>query len=196
LIFLSTTSVYGTQNEIVDENCSEDELKPQSPYAHSKLQSELELQKHNKELNYIILRFGTIAGFSTGMRFHTAVNKFCWQGLMKQPLTVWETAYHQKRPYLDLKDAVNAIAFIIHHDIFNNEIYNILSENATVSEIINYIKQNIKEIDISFVKTEIMNQLSYNVSNENFKSLGFEFQGDINNSIKEIIDNIRDANGQ
>src|SRR5688500_872297 len=36
LVFLSTTSVYGTANDIVDENCSEDELKPQSPYATSK----------------------------------------------------------------------------------------------------------------------------------------------------------------
>ena len=36
-IFISTTSVYGTQSEVVDEACSSDELKPQSPYAKSKL---------------------------------------------------------------------------------------------------------------------------------------------------------------
>jgi len=35
LVFLSTTSVYGTQNEVVDEDCSESELQPQSPYAVS-----------------------------------------------------------------------------------------------------------------------------------------------------------------
>ena len=34
------------------------------------------------------------------MRFHTAVNKSCWQAVMGQPLTVWETAYGQKRTYL------------------------------------------------------------------------------------------------
>jgi UDP-glucose 4-epimerase len=31
LIFLSTTSVYGTQEKSVDENCSAEELQPQSP---------------------------------------------------------------------------------------------------------------------------------------------------------------------
>jgi UDP-glucose 4-epimerase len=36
LIFPSTTSVYGTQAEIVDENCPVTDLKPQSPYAESK----------------------------------------------------------------------------------------------------------------------------------------------------------------
>ena len=40
MLFLSTTSVYGTQLEIVDENCPPSELKPQSPYASSKLSAE------------------------------------------------------------------------------------------------------------------------------------------------------------
>ena len=81
LLFLSTTSVYGTQNEVVDENCTAEELKPQSPYATSKLRSEFLLQELGKTqgLQFGIFRFGTIYGTSPGMRFHTAVNKFCWQ---------------------------------------------------------------------------------------------------------------------
>ena len=37
LITLSSTSVYGTQNTVVDEECPEADLKPQSPYAATKL---------------------------------------------------------------------------------------------------------------------------------------------------------------
>ena len=37
LIFPSSTSVYGTQSKIVDEECTIDDLKPQSPYAEVKL---------------------------------------------------------------------------------------------------------------------------------------------------------------
>lgn len=40
LIFISSTSVYGSQNETVDENCTKDELQPQSPYAITKLKEE------------------------------------------------------------------------------------------------------------------------------------------------------------
>ena len=40
LIALSSTSVYGTQNEVVDEDCSKEELQPQSPYAVTKLKEE------------------------------------------------------------------------------------------------------------------------------------------------------------
>lgn len=113
LIALSSTSVYGTQNEVVAEDCTHEELKPQSPYAITKLKEEQLVTKLCLEdgLKAISCRFGTIFGASPGMRFHTAVNKFCWQAAMGQPITVWSTAYDQKRPYLDLFDAARAIAF-------------------------------------------------------------------------------------
>jgi nucleoside-diphosphate-sugar epimerase len=194
LIFLSTTSVYGTQKNVVNEDCSIEELQPQSPYAESKLKSEAELSKHNDVLDYIILRFGTIFGYSVGMRFHTAVNKFIWQGVMGQPLTVWETAYDQKRPYLDLEDAVNSISFIINENIFDNKIYNVLTNNLTVKNIVDSIKKNIDNIDINFVKTKIMNQLSYDVANDKFKNLGFTFKGNHTTSIKKTIQVLKNSN--
>ena len=196
LVFLSSTSIYGTQNEVVDENCSKDELNPQSPYAHSKFKSEAELKLHDNELDYIILRFGTIFGTSRGMRFHTAVNKFCWQAVMGQPLSVWETAYNQKRPYLDLEDAVNAIAFLIKNDIFDNDIYNVLTKNLTVKDIVDTIKLNLNDVSINFVKTKIMNQLSYDVANEKFKNLGFTFKGDTNTAIADTINMLKSSNAR
>lgn len=194
LIFLSTTSVYGTQKDIVDESCSKDELSPQSPYADSKLKSEEYLKALDNELNYVILRFGTIAGHSIGMRFHTAVNKFCWQAVMKQPITVWRTAYYQKRPYLDLIDAVNALIFVIKNNIFDRQIYNVLTQNCTVAQIVDMIKVEIKDIDIDFVDTKIMNQLSYEVENSKFKKLGFVYSGNIGDSIQGIISVLKGAN--
>jgi nucleoside-diphosphate-sugar epimerase len=189
LIYLSTTSVYGSQNEVVDENCSTDELIPQSPYATSKLKSEQLLQSLavNKKLRYIICRFGTIFGISSGMRFHTAINKFCWQAVMGLPITVWITALHQKRPYLDLDDAINSLLFILNKEIFDCNIYNILTLNSTVDEILMHIKTIIPNIMVEFVDSKIMNQLSYNVSNEKFKKLGFKYNGSLAKSITDTI---------
>lgn len=193
-IFLSTTSVYGTQNDVVDEACSKEELQPQSPYAESKFKSEEYLKTLKEKLDYIILRFGTIAGYSVGMRFHTAVNKFCWQAVMNEPVTVWKTAYHQKRPYLDLVDAINALVYILKNDLFDGEVYNILTQNCTVSEIVEMIKEEVQTIRVNFVETKIMNQLSYNVANEKFKKLGFVYTGNLRHSIKETVNTLRSAN--
>ena len=193
LITLSSTSVYGTQNEIVDEECGEDELQPQSPYAETKLKEEdliASLHKNN-DLKAVTCRFGTIFGVSPGMRFHTAVNKFCWQASMGMPITVWKTAYDQKRPYLDLYDASKAIMFIIQNDIFDGRIYNILTSNSTVREITDMVKEFVPSLSIDFVENKIMNQLSYEVSCERFKSQGFVFAGDLRRGIGETISQLK-----
>lgn len=193
LIFPSTTSVYGSQADTVDETCPMAELKPQSPYAESKLQTErlLHVLGQTEGLRFVACRFGTIFGPSIGMRFHTAVNKFCWQAVMGQPITVWRTALHQKRPYLDLGDAVEALRFIIQRQIYDCRIYNVVTTNATVSDLIEIIASFIPNLSTQYVDTEIMNQLSYTVSNSRFKGFGFDFKGDLRSGIEETIHLLR-----
>ena len=196
LIALSSTSVYGTQNDQVDENCSESELQPQSPYAHTKLREEKLVRdlSVNEGLRAIHCRLGTIFGASPGMRFHTAVNKFCWQAAMNQPITVWSTAFDQKRPYLDLHDASRAMEFIIKNNIFDGQIYNILTINATVREVVDTIKEFVPRLEVEFVENRIMNQLSYEVLSNRFESKGFVFSGNMRRGIKETIDLLKNSN--
>jgi UDP-glucose 4-epimerase len=196
LITLSSTSVYGSQADLVDEDCTEAELQPQSPYAVTKLKEERLVQQLVKDngLRASIFRFGTIFGVSPGMRFHTAVNKFCWQASMGQPITVWTTAYEQKRPYLDLGDACNAIAHIINHDLFDGRVYNVLSQNATVREVVDAIRILVPSLQVQFVDSKIMNQLSYEVACERFKSTGFSFSGSIAQGIDSTVNMLKNAN--
>ena len=190
LIHLSSTSVYGTQASKIDEGCSLDELKPQSPYAETKLKEEQWLKDYQDKsgLKHISLRFGTIAGISPGMRFHTAVNKFSWQASLGLPITVWETALHQKRPYLDLKDACSAVEFIITKNIFDGSVYNVLTANHTVNEIITIIKKTVNDLRIELVKVPIMNQLSYEVLDNKIRDKGFINDGSIENAINETLE--------
>jgi len=195
MFLTSSTSVYGTQKNYVDENCNSEELKPQSPYALTKLKEEDMIKKKcNKEgLKGVILRLGTIFGKSPGMRFHTAINKFCWQAVMKTPLTVWETAYDQKRPYLDLTDAVRSIAFFIETNQFDGRVYNVVTLNATVKKVIDTIQTFIPNLKIEFVDSQIMNQLSYEVLNTRLDEKEFNFQGDLKQGIKETISLLQQA---
>lgn len=187
LISLSSTSVYGTQAEVVDEDCGEDELKPQSPYATTKLREEALVQSLAKEkgLKACVCRFGTIFGVSPGIRFHTAVNKFCWQAVMGQPITVWKTAYDQKRPYLDLGDACRAFAHIIEKNLFDGRIYNVLTLNATVREVVEAIRNFVPDLTVNFVDSRIMNQLSYEVLDKRFRATGFTPSGKLLDAVRE-----------
>jgi nucleoside-diphosphate-sugar epimerase len=121
------------------------------------------------------------------MRFHTAINKFCWQAALDLPLTVWRTALDQRRPYLDLSDAVRAITFAIEQDLFDGRVYNVVTLNATVRQLIETIESFVPALSIEYVDTRIMNQLSYNVSSARLTELGFCFTGNLENGIRETI---------
>lgn len=195
LIVPSSTSVYGTQKDVVDEDCGPEDLKPQSPYAETKLREEALVEElAERGLKAVVLRLGTIFGTSPGMRFHTAINKFCWQAVMGQPLAVWRTAYDQKRPYLHLGDAVRAICFVVENELFDGRIYNVLTTNVTVREIVDLIRAKIPDINVEFVDASIMNQLSYEVANKRFTDLGFCFMGSLKEEIHNTLDLLAAAN--
>lgn len=193
MIFLSTTSVYGISDGEVDEGCPKELLKPQSPYAESKLKAEEMLKEvgTTEELRFVTFRFGTIFGVSTGMRFHTAVNKFIWQACTARPLTVWTAALHQRRPYLDLSDAVSALQFGINRDLFDGRTYNAVTVNATVGDIVEVIRTHVPDLTVQFVDSRIMNQLSYTVSSARIRNAGFQFTGDLNKGVAQTIELLR-----
>ena len=188
LIHISSTSVYGKQAALVDETCEEKFLKPQSPYADIKLIEERMLQKASKDINYITYRFGTISGVSSGMRFHTAVNKFCLNASLNNDITVYKTALNQYRPYLSLTDAFKVFKFTIEKDLFKNDIYNALSENCTVNQILQKIRKFKKNIKVKFVSSKIMNQLSYHVAKDKLDNEGLYLKNKI---IYDIDDTMR-----
>ena len=187
LIHLSSTSVYGKQAEIVDENCEKKYLKPQSPYAKIKLIEEKMLKKESKHLKYVTFRFGTIAGVSKGIRFHTAVNKFCFNAALNEKIQVYKTALHQYRPYLSVRDAFKAFKFCIEKDFFKNDIYNALSGNFTVNQILKKIKKFKKNIGISLVNSAIMNQLSYHVDDSKIRKEGLKLNAKIDDDIRNTL---------
>ena len=186
LVHLSSTSVYGKQTDLVDEKCEKKYLKPQSPYAKIKLIEE-NMLKNEKKLQYTTFRFGTISGVSRGIRFHTAVNKFCLNAAIDQNITVYKTALNQYRPYLSVKDAFKTFKFCIEKNFFKRDIYNALSGNFTVNQILNKIRKYKKNIKIRFVNTAIMNQLSYHVDDKKLSSCGLKLSNKIDRDIKETI---------
>ena len=186
LIHLSSTSVYGKQANIVSETDIH-LLKPQSPYAEIKLIEEKMLKKSGNKINYVTFRFGTIAGVSKGIRFHTAINKFCLNAAFNEKIFIYKTAYNQFRPYLSLRDAFKIFKFCIEKNLFDNQIYNALTGNFTVKQIVDMIKRYKKKVKLNFVKTAIMNQLSYHVDDKKIRNKGLKLNASIKTDIKETL---------
>ena len=182
-IFPSSTSVYGKARDVMYED--DDNVNPQSPYARSKISIEKHIKKTDN-LNYVILRFGTIFGTSVGMRFHTAINKFCYQAAFGQSLTVWKENVNQYRPYLGLDDATQAIEIILKNPKSYNQIYNVLTENYKLSEIVGFIQEK-KKTNVEYVDTPLLNQFSYYVNFDKIKNLGFAPKDSLRDAIGDAM---------
>ena len=187
LVHLSSTSVYGKQAALIDETCEKKYLKPQSPYAKIKIMEENILKKNTKLIKYNTFRFGTIAGVSKGIKFHTAVNSFCLNAAIGERIKVYKTALHQYRPYLSLEDAFKLFKFCIDKNFFENDIYNVVSNNFTVNQIINKIKKLKKNIKISYVSSAIMNQLSYHVDKKKLSNRGLFLNSNLDRDVADTL---------
>lgn len=183
VIFPSSTSVYGVSADVVTED-DDSFLNPQSLYAAAKIEIENYIKRSG--INYTILRLATIFGVSPGIRFHTAINKFCYQAAMGQKLTVWKQNYDQFRPYLGLNDCSQAFCRSVLDTNTDGQVFNVLSDNYKLSDIIRYMKKVI-DIEVEMINTPLLNQYSYKVSSEKFKNLGFIPKDHLDSAIKNTV---------
>jgi len=185
LIHISSTSVYGEQNGLVDETCKV--LKPKTPYAEIKLLEEKKLRENTKKIKFVTYRFATISGVSKGMRFHTAINKFCLNCSLGLPLPFWRGMDNKPKPYLSLRDAFSVIKFTLEKNFFNNDTYNILSQNLTLKKIKKYFRKYKRKVKIKYQKSRLINQYPYTISNRKFNLEAFRLKSKISNDIKSTL---------
>ena len=67
-----------------------------------------------------------------------------------------------------MSDALRSMNFIIKKNLFDGLIYNVLSNNFRVRDILSIIKKK-QPIHLNFINSKIINQNSYKVSNKSFK---------------------------
>lgn len=162
-IFASTCSVYGAQpNTLISEKSKTD---PLDYYAQQKFYSERAIAWLNR--SPIILRFGTLFGYSPRMRFDLVLNLFTAQALNNEKLIVH--GGEQYRPFLHVVDAADSIIFSIEKNLTGT--YNVISENMTIKNAAERIqKLSGCEFEIS---TDIVDKRDYRVSADKLKQCGF-----------------------
>ena len=77
------------------------------------------------------------------------------------------------------------IKFIINNNFFPNEIFNIFSENKSISQILNILKKNKLKPIIEPVRSKISNSQSYIINRKKIKNL--KLSSKISDDIKKII---------
>jgi UDP-glucose 4-epimerase len=183
-----TCSVYGTTEEKIEEDFDCD---PESPYGKAKLAAEKEMfELYDGEIGLTGLRLGTVYGWTRGMRFDTVVDKFALLAATGQPLTVYEGAENQKRPYLHVQDSVRSMLFAA-SNLGDGEAYNVVGQNGRLQDVVDSIEKHFPNVEIGYTEAEQLNQLSYIVSDEKIHSEGFETCYTLDQGVEELADKFR-----
>lgn len=190
-VFGSSCSVYGfAPNELYDE---ESPTTCQYPYGISKLQAEKGvLQQKDDNFSVILLRKGTISGFSPRMRFDLAVNTMFKDAITKGEITLHDPSVW--RPILDIRDAAVAYLKAIQADCRLSGIFNIASENYLVGDMGDLVRQGLEQLAGKPIK--IVSQLisgpglrSYRVSLKRASDyLGFSPQFSVRDIVRDLFE--------
>jgi nucleoside-diphosphate-sugar epimerase len=187
LIYASSCSIYGyAVNKLYSEN---DPVTCDYPYGISKLQGErgvMQLQDDN--FSVISLRQGTVCGFSPRMRFDLIVNTMFKTAMTEQRIIINNPSIW--RPIFDIRDTVMAYIRAVQADYSLSGVFNVTSENATVGQVGDVVKNELERLTGKKVRMEIKNIQdfrNYKVSIEKARTeLGFSPQS----TIKEIVLNL------
>ena len=103
---------------------------------------------------------------------------------------------NKSRPYLSLKDAFLVIKFTLEKNFFKNNIYNILSQNLTLRNVIKSFKRYKKNVKIIYQTSKLTNQYSYMISNQKFSLEAFKLKSKISDDIKLTLKQFRYLNNE
>ena len=167
IIFMSTCSVYGAQDGLLNE---ESPTNPLSTYASTKLKSE----KHVLEKNGTIFRLGTVFGLGDAhsrLRMDLVVNILTMRAIIYNEITI--NGGEQWRPIISVVDIANYILEACQKG--HRGIYVLSKENVIIKQLGEKVANLIPNTKINY--TEISFQDARNYKVDNSKSLStFEYQ--------------------
>ena len=154
--------------EKVKNNIEENEnTKPVLSYSTSKAVNEKQLKESGK--NYIILRLGSVYGYSTDTaRIDIMPNLFSKVASQNGTLKLFSGG-KQIKSLVPLIDVARCFKFMEEREDLNSQIFNLTKETTTVKEVAEICKKYNPKVTLRETNDEIPN-LGFSLSNKKIKN--------------------------
>ncbi|MAC44869.1 MAG: hypothetical protein CMJ00_01760 [Pelagibacteraceae bacterium] len=184
IIFPSTHVVYEGINEVRTDIKEDEAIKPVLSYSTSKAVNEDQLKRSGK--NYIILRLGSVYGYSTdSMRIDIMPNLFSKISSQNGTLKLFAEG-RQIKSLVPLIDVARCFKFMEEKNEINSEVFNLTKDTLSVKEVAEICKKHNSKTSLKETNDEVPN-LGFSLSNKKLLNTGFEFLYNLDQSIKEMI---------
>jgi nucleoside-diphosphate-sugar epimerase len=184
IIFPSTHVVYEGIDKVKNDIKEDEETKPVLSYSSSKAINEKQLRESGK--NYVILRLGSVYGYSTDTtRIDIMPNLFSKIASQNGMLKLFSGG-RQVKSLVPLIDVARCFKFMEEREDLSSETFNLTKDTLTVKEVAEICKKHNPKITLRETNDEIPN-LGFSLSNEKILNTGFKFLYGLDESIKEMI---------
>ena len=183
-IFNSTCSVYGFNNNYVNENSN---TNPLSTYAKANFKAEKYIYKlKSKNFTVNVLRNSTLFGFSPEMRLDLVINKWVHKYIRTKKIHI-DGDGKQWRPFISVNDISKIYNLII---IKNHKSYicNLVSFNLRIKDLASKVCRSLGVSNkIIFFNKKNVDHRNYKVSNKRFTKIFKNFKfANFNLEIKKL----------
>ena len=186
IVFTSTCSVYGKNDNLIDE---EADPEPLSVYAETKLAAEQYIV-HNHD-DYLIFRLGTLYGLGdlfSRIRLDLVANILACKAAMGEKLSVF--GGEQWRPLVHVKDVGRAILFGLEKEV--KGLYNLSDGNYKIFEMAEAIQKVVKEAKIEYSELQFEDRRNYKVKNDKIFSTGWKPSHNLEEGIREMVQAVQE----
>ena len=186
LIFPSTHVVFEGLKKAKKNIKEEEKTKPVLMYAKSKSQNEVDIKKNHQ--NYVILRLGSVYGYSLDtMRINIMPNLFSKITSQDGVIKLFSGG-KQLKSLVSIMDVVRCMKFVEENKNIKNQTFHLVKEQTTVKKVAELCKKINPKIKLIVTKDETPN-LGYTLSNKKLLKTGFKFLYNLENSVKEMVEN-------
>lgn len=179
IIFMSTCSVYGANDGVLDENSP---LNPLSLYAKTKLAAE----KHLADSSAMSFRLGTLFGVGdtySRIRMDLVVNTLTARAFYYGRISVF--GGDQYRPLLHVKDVAEAV--VANLDKSHTGIFNLHAVNTRIADLAEQIQRHFIGLEIRRTDSEFQDNRNYRVSSDKaIHDFGFSPLYTVDDGVREI----------
>jgi UDP-glucose 4-epimerase len=149
-IYTSSTGVYGSSKDAVDERSA---LNPQTPYAVSKLRGEEHVRRLTNKIDTYIVRCGNAYGYSKSMRFDAVINKFVFEANFDKIISIQGDG-KQSRSFIHIDLLAKALNNLLTAQLSSGT-YNLVERSLKVIDIVDVLKELIPALEFIFINQHL-----------------------------------------
>ena len=184
IIMPSSHVVYERIEKVKNDIGENEKTSPVLSYGKSKDFNEKQLKNSGK--NYIILRLGSVYGYSTDTaRIDIMANFFSKMASQDGTLRLFAGG-KQVKSLVPLIDVARCFKFMEERKDLSSDIFNLTKDTVTVKEVAEICKKYNPKITLRETNDEIPN-MGFSLSNNKILKTGFKFLYNLDESIKEMI---------